>query len=108
MTPAGSKAKGSRLELSVARRLEDAGLEVSRVGYQAGMRGTAHDLRASVRGQSLAIECKARADGWVELHRWLDQADMLVCKADRKPALAVLPLETFLALVTDTTKEAAK
>lgn len=100
-----AKKKGTAFELQVARRLEDAGLTVSRVGYQAGMHGDAHDLVTVVAGRGLRLECKRRKDGWTEQYRWLQQADALVMRADRKPALVCLPFETFLALVGDQQSE---
>lgn len=95
-----SKAKGSGYELEVVRQLTTFGLRSARVGHQAGMPGgTAHDIVAEIRGRNLRLECKRRADAWRELYVWLEQADILVMRSDRKQSLVAMPLALFLDLV---------
>lgn len=94
-----SKAKGSGFEREIAKALTEHGVNVERVGFQAGMKnGTAHDLAFRLRGVELTGECKRRADGFRQLYDWLQAADILFLRADRKPSLVVLPLPAFLGL----------
>jgi hypothetical protein len=38
------------------------------------------------------VEVKCRGDGFRELYKWLDGADLLIVRADRSEPLAVVPL----------------
>jgi hypothetical protein len=77
-----SRRKAARVELAIAKCI--GAKKVSRA-YQAG-----HDLELLLGDDLLRIECKARADGFRELYRWLDGRDILVVKADRQEPLVVL------------------
>lgn len=50
-------------------------------------------------GLGLRWECKRRRDGFKQLYDWLDGADALAVRADRKPWLVVMPLETLMEIV---------
>jgi hypothetical protein len=52
-------------------------------------------------GLGMRWECKRRKDGFKRLYDWLDGADALAVRADRRPWLVVMPLETLLALIGD-------
>ncbi len=52
-----------------------------------------------VEALGLRWECKSRADGFRQLYAWLDGADALALKADRRDWIVALPLGRFLALV---------
>jgi len=52
-------------------------------------------------GLGLRWECKRRKDGFRQLYDWLDGADALAVRADRRPWLVVMPLETLLELIGD-------
>jgi hypothetical protein len=43
------------------------------------------------------VECKARAEGWRTLYAYLEGANVLALRADRRPWLAVLPLDRLAA-----------
>ena len=45
------------------------------------------------------VEVKARHDGFKQLYGWLDGADALALKADRRPWLLVLPLDRAMELL---------
>jgi hypothetical protein len=77
-----SRRKGARVELAIAKLI--GARKVSRA-YQAG-----HDLEMPLGDDLLRIECKARADGFRELYRWLDQRDVLIVKRDYEEPLVVL------------------
>ena len=44
-------------------------------------------------------EVKRRADGFVQLYRWLEGRDFVAMRADRKAWLVVLPIEKMLQLL---------
>ena len=52
-------------------------------------------------GVKWTIEAKKRADGFKTIYQWLEKGDcdLLVIGADRKPALAVMPLADFFDLL---------
>jgi hypothetical protein len=92
-----SRRKGVRVELAIAKLI--GARRVTRA-YQAG-----HDLELPLGDdRRLRIECKARADGFSALYRWLDERDPLIVKADRQEPLVILRL----SLATDIAKKAAK
>jgi hypothetical protein len=43
---------------------------------------------------------KSRAQGFGTIYNWLSDRDVLIIKADRKPALVVLPLGLSAQLVS--------
>jgi hypothetical protein len=51
------------------------------------------DVSLPLLGIDRRVEVKGRADGFARLYAWLDGADLLVLKADRKEPLVVLPLQ---------------
>jgi hypothetical protein len=79
-----SRRKGVRVELAIAKLI--GARKVSRA-YQAG-----HDLELALGDDRLRIECKARADGFGKLYRWLDDRDVLIVKADYREPLVVVRL----------------
>ena len=52
-------------------------------------------------GLGLKWECKRRKDGFKQLYDWLDGADALAVRADRRPWLVVMPLAESLGLMGD-------
>jgi hypothetical protein len=96
-----SRRKGARNELSVVHELQRHGIPATK---RSAMYRPGHDIDAEIRGRRLRIEVKARAD-FTTLHRWLSGADCLVLRADRKPALVVLPLALAASLVSTTLGE---
>jgi hypothetical protein len=84
-----SREKGLREERAIARFLQQNGFfaeKTSRTGY-AG-----HDLTVPLIGADRRVEVKCRAKGFRELHAWLDGADILIVRADRKEPIGILPL----------------
>jgi hypothetical protein len=47
------------------------------------------------------VEVKARRDGWKQLYRWLEDAQILALKADRKEWLIVLRADELLDLIEE-------
>ena len=56
-------------------------------------------------GLGMRWECKRRKDGFKQLYDWLEGKDALAVRADRKPWLVVMPLETLLK-ITEAKEEA--
>ncbi len=81
-----SRSKGNRRELEIAKLL--GATKVSRM-YLPGP-----DLQMP---DGRWVEVKARADGFKQLHKWLDDDASILClKADRKGWLVVQHLEDWL------------
>jgi len=95
-----SRDKGAAWEREVVHLLRAAGFSVTGRNLDQSREGGA-DIHAG----PYAIECKRRAR--IALHEWMDQAQaaagdltpLVVAKADRKPALAIMLLEDWLKLV---------
>jgi len=50
-------------------------------------------------GVDRRVEVKVRADGFRELYKWLDGADLLVVHSDRHKPLVVVPIRDFVAVL---------
>lgn len=87
-----SRRKGARRELEVAKAL--GGQRVPLSGSAGG--AFAGDVQLP---NGWRCEVKARSEGWRTLYRWLEGADALLLRADRRPWLAVVPLETLRGLL---------
>jgi hypothetical protein len=87
-----AKQKGSRREREFAALIGGRRVPLSGGAKQAGA-----EFGEDVIGpDSTRFECKARANGFSMLYRWLAGADALALKADHKEWLIVLPLEKYL------------
>jgi Holliday junction resolvase len=109
------KAKGTRFENDVRDAFERAGFEAERTGKIVGYPGDVEVLVASLTPttlsdtfgqnsrQRLRIECKRRARAWKDIYDWLDknETQVLAFRADRKKALAAMPLDYFISLVAE-------
>jgi hypothetical protein len=90
------KVKGSRIEREFAHLINGSRIPLSGAAKHLGQAYT-----GDVVGMGMTWECKARKDGFKQLYAWLSESaiDALAVKADRKPWLVCLPLETFLTLM---------
>ena len=59
-----------------------------------------HDIDITVRDRTLRAEVKSRAQGFGTIYNWLNDRDVLIIKADHKPALVVLPPDLAAQLVS--------
>jgi hypothetical protein len=91
------KRKGSRVEREVLALLKEAGLEARKVPLSGSAPGYPGDLEVELPGLGkVVVEVKARKR--LALEAWLEGRGLLVLKPDRRPPLAVLPLEALLRL----------
>jgi hypothetical protein len=94
----GPRRKGNRVEREVLAILKEAGLEAKRVPLSGSAPGYPGDLEVELPGLGrVLVEVKARRK--VGLEAWLEGRGLLVLKPDRRPPLAVMPLEALLRLV---------
>jgi len=94
----GPKRKGSRVEREVLAILREAGLEAKRVPLSGSAPDYPGDLEVVVPGLGrVLVEVKARKR--LALEAWLEGRGLLVLKPDRRPPLAVMPLQALLALI---------
>lgn len=89
-----SRDKGSRTERAIVRLLQDHALAAERVPLSGAARGRfGGDVSVPLLGRDMRVEVKARGNGFRELYKWLDGADLLVIRADRAEPLAIVPLK---------------
>jgi Holliday junction resolvase len=94
-----SRDKGDRLERAIVKLFQDHGFGAERVPLSRSAGGSySGDLSVPLLGRDLTVECKARANGFVQFYSWLEDRDVLIVKADRKDALVILPLRLALEI----------
>ena len=88
-----SRQKGNRTERAIVRLLQDRGFAAERVPLSGAARGRfSGDVSVPVLGSDRRVEVKCRGNGFRELYRWLNGADLLIVRADRHEPLVVVPL----------------
>jgi Holliday junction resolvase len=89
-----SRQKGNRTERAIVRLLQERGLAAERVPLSGAARGRfGGDVSVPVLGVDRRVEVKFRGDGFRELYKWLDGADLLIVRADHREPLVVIPLK---------------
>ena len=89
-----SRQKGNRTERAIVRLLQQRGLAAERVPLSGAARGRfGGDVSVPLLGVDRRVEVKCRCDGFRELYKWLNGADLLVIKCDRGDPLVVIPLK---------------
>ena len=96
-----SREKGMRAERQIVELFRQAGLEAYRIPLSGSVAGFKSDVELRIGAKRLHLESKVRGGRFSMIYRWLFGADALVIKADRKPPLAVLPLETLTSLLEE-------
>lgn len=101
-----SRDKGARIERELVAAHEAIGIKAARVPLsgQTGWRNVKSDLDIYAFGPEaapLVAEVKARGSGtgFVQLERWLDDADLLVLRRDRADPMVLLPWSTWVRLL---------
>lgn len=114
ISTAAAKAKGRNLQKAVRDALLSVFPSLTRDDVRScpmGSSGT--DIQLSQAAQAVIpydVECKARAkiglvyDAIAQAKRHPDRPAIAVVKADRKAALVVMDLETFVALLAQSSK----
>jgi Holliday junction resolvase len=92
------KRKGTRVERELVNELVALGLPCFRVPLSGAAYGES-DIHVPLLGRTLRVEVKSRQDAFRQLYAWLNGADLLIVKADRRAPLAVLPLELMVELM---------
>jgi hypothetical protein len=88
-----SRDKGNRQERALVALLQAAGFAAERVPLSGAARGRfGGDLSVPLLGLDRRAEVKVRGNGFRELYKWLNGADLLVVRADRAEPLVVVPL----------------
>jgi Holliday junction resolvase len=88
------RQKGNRAERLLVRILRDHGFAAERVPLSGAARGRfGGDVSLPLLGIDRRVEVKCRGNGFRKLYDWLDGADFLIVKADRREPLAIVPLK---------------
>jgi len=89
-----SRDKGLRAERAIVRLLQERGFAAERVPLSGAARGRfGGDVSVPLLGRDLRCEVKCRGGGFRRLYDWLDGADALILRADRRGLLVVIPIE---------------
>jgi Holliday junction resolvase len=89
-----SRQKGNRTERAIVRLLQERGFAAERVPLSGAARGRfGGDVSFPLLGIDRRVEVKCRSNGFRELYRWLDGADLLIVKCDRGEPLVVISLK---------------
>jgi len=91
--------KGNRFERTIVNVFKAFDIPAQRVPLSGATEYAKGDIEITIQEKIYRIECKARGTGFKQLYTWIDGNDLLVIKADRQPALVVIPLEQFCQLV---------
>lgn len=95
-----SRDKGARFEREIVGIAQAHDLDAKRVPLSGATDFHKGDVVVSNDVDAWTIEAKKRANGFKTIYGWLEKdCDLLVIGADRKPALAVLPLADFFDLL---------
>jgi hypothetical protein len=95
MTGNHSRHKGSRAELALAHLLHEQGFaaeKVSRTGFSGP------DLSITLLGRNHKTEVKVRSRGFQQLYEWLENAELLIVKGDRRELLVICRLRFGIEL----------
>ena len=106
-----SRQKGNRAERLVVNLAQAAGLSSERIPLSGAAGGKfAGDMTVALLNADRRVECKARAEGFATLYRWITDNFALVVKADRKEPLVILRLKDALdiAVIAERAKGGAQ
>lgn len=96
-----SRDKGARFEREIVSIAQAHDLKAIRVPLSGATDFAKGDVVVSNDLDRWTIEAKKRANGFKTIYQWLEKGDcdLLVIGADRKPALAVMPLGDYFDLL---------
>jgi len=90
-----SRDKGARTERAIVRLLQERGFAAEKV---AGLYKPGHDISVPLLGIKRRVEVKCRGDGFRKLYHWLDGAEFLIVKGDRRDPLVVIPFRLAIKI----------
>jgi Holliday junction resolvase len=89
------------MERAIVRLLQERGFAAERIPLSGSAGGRfSGDISMPLLGVDRRVEVKVRCDGFRELYKWLDGADLLIVRADRCEPLVVLPLRFAITIAT--------
>jgi len=92
-----SRNKGVAAEREIVNLLRQHGHKAQRTAPLQAADGTESGADVLL-DDTYRIEVKRRRDGFSSLYKWLESADFLFLRADRKQYVVVMPVEMFLDL----------
>jgi hypothetical protein len=98
------RRKGYRGENQLVNYFKQYNLTVKRIPLS----GATEYKKGDIEVEGYTGEVKLRKNGFKELYKWLENADILFLKADRKEYLAVMPVGLFKDLLLTLKKEELK
>jgi hypothetical protein len=102
-----SRDKGGREERLLVKLLQATGFAAERVPLSGAMGGKfGGDISLPLIGRDMRVESKVRQNGFREIYRWLENADLLIVRSDRRPPLVVLPLRLAIEIAVFAEKAA--
>jgi Holliday junction resolvase len=93
--PKRSRDKGARTERAIVRALQERGFAAEKV---SGMYKPGADLSVPLLGADRRVEVKCRGKGFRQLYDWLDGAEFLIVKSDRRELLVVVPFRLAIEI----------
>ena len=95
-----SRVKGYRGEHEVERLFKERGFDARRVPLSGASLFQKGDVVIFEQGSpKWVIEVKRRKRGFLELYKWLREADIVFHRADRSPWLVTMEVGTFWKLL---------
>jgi Holliday junction resolvase len=100
-----NKRRGYEVEREVVKLWQGLGVPCKRILASGAFKHWGKNLAGDVELNGLLVEVKRRKNGtgFASLYKWLEQDDakMLICRADNKKRLYVIPEEVMIQFAKD-------
>ena len=100
-----NKRRGYEVEREVVKLWQGLGVPCKRILASGAYKHWGKNLAGDVELNGLLVEVKRRRNGtgFASLYKWLEQDDakMLICRADNKKRLYVIPEEVMIQFAKD-------
>ena len=100
-----NKRRGYEVEREVVKLWQGLGVPCKRILASGAFKHYGKNLAGDVELNGLLVEVKRRRNGtgFASLYKWLEQDDakMLICRADAKKRLYVIPEEVMIQFAKD-------
>ena len=100
-----NKRRGYEVEREVVKLWQGLGVPCKRILASGAFKHYGKDLAGDIRLNGLTVEVKRRKNGtgFASLYKWLEQdnSQMLICRADAKKRLYVIPEEVMVQFAKD-------